>query len=179
VGKEPNARGLVFSMMGILILMGLALIIGLLMSAVASTQTIKDPKEGDGPLDIREASLDHSDERLYFELVTTKRFDMRDLSRGARVFLTLDTGDGIEHVLTLVSGPKGRAMASLGSCTADGCEWTDAGRGRKTGARSLQITVPRKAIPGLSDRVEWWAGAVNASGVSDFAPDSGAVMHHF
>jgi hypothetical protein len=168
-----------FSMMGILILLGLALVIGLLMSAVANTQTVKDPKEGGGPLDIRSASLDHSDERLYFEVTTSKRFDMRDLSRGARVFLTLDTGDGVEHVLALVSGPKGRPLASLGSCTPEGCRWTDSGRARKTGPRSIQMSVARRAVPGLSDRVEWWAGAVNASGVSDYAPDTGAVMHHF
>lgn len=175
--SEHNARGKLLGMLGILTVLGTALVIGLLMSAVASTQVVKDPKEG-GRLDITSVELKHSDERITVRVTVAHRLRPGDLTRGGRIFTTFDTADGTTHVLAVTKSRRG-LQASLGHCAPEGCSWSDAGRAGRSGPRTVQFSVARAEIPGLADRIEWWAGAVSGDGGSDYAPDKGARVHHF
>jgi hypothetical protein len=173
--STTNGRGALYGLTGILIIFGFVIVVGVLMSTVAHTQKIDDPKEGVG-LDLRSVAMKHTKDRFVIDIKTYGKWSPTRLSAEDYVQIDLDTGQG-DYLVQLTGGSAGPVVTVTPCHRTCNFEQSVIGVAKKTGPRSVHLWVDRSAMVGLADRVEWRAESV-LDGAIDRAPDTGSRFHH-
>ncbi len=174
--SATNGRGMMYGLTGILIIFGFVIVVGVLMSTVAHTQKIDDPKEGNGGLDLRSVAMKHTKNRFIIDIKTYGRWSPADLRAEDYIQIDIDTGEG-DYLVQLTGGSAG-PVVTVTPCRRT-CDFGQSviGAAKKTGPRSVRLWADRSAMVGLADRIEWRAESV-LNGTIDRAPDSGSRFHH-
>jgi hypothetical protein len=177
--QQPNPRGKFLGLLGVVVVFGLLVVVGLLMSAVAQTQTVRDEREGTTPLDVRSVTFRHDGENLVVKIRMWRRTPLRQLSGGSRLWVSIQPGGDRYYLVEMSKSPKG-PVTTLTRCDADRCAYEESVvvAGKQVGKRGFKMTVPRNLIQGLGDRLEWQGGSVYGSNRFDQAPDKGPKVHH-
>lgn len=176
----PSPRGKFLGWLGAAVVLGFVVIVGMLMSAVAQSQTVKDPREKGSPLDVQSVTLKHDVDHL----VATVRFyepvSLTRLTGGGKLWVSLQPGGDNYYVMEMTKGTHG-LISTLTRCNADRCAYEEATKikGKRVNKHMFRMRVDRSALAGLGDRLEWQAGSVFGGNRHDQVPNEGLKVHHF
>jgi hypothetical protein len=164
---------------GLLTALGFAVVIGLLMSAVAQSQVVRDPRERGTSLDLRSVTVEHSGQKIVTKLRLYEPVKVTRLPGGSKIWVSLHPG-GDDYYLMEMSFQGSEGAAVLVPCNADACDYdhTTQIAGKVTGKRSFKMVLELEALLSLGDRLEWQAGSLQGTHRIDVAPDEGFKVHH-
>jgi hypothetical protein len=161
----------------------LAVVLGIVAVASAHHSDIDDPNDTEGPLDIREVKLDHTD-GTEFTIVTFAHWKPRGIWDHGAFFVLLDTfGDERADYYVLARSTGTRMEASL---------WRDRKGGRdrfvrkvssrRKSPQSVSVSVPVKSLDFGKSRTSyfWWTNSTFTGEKCrhtciDRAPDDGSI----